>query len=192
MSIFEFNRVYLNMGKDFTLERQLDFEKLLKSYAEAKKVDQNQKRLVGSDGSFCRGRTIGCLAYESNKFIKGLGVISSEQDMASFTSKRQIRLLGQALCGKSKRISGYSMILLHCIFIELRESAHPNLELLKDCATVIYNLVAMFYEYYPDEIARFLLKCYSEVHEELEDPCQCKSLSDFPDIPKYHVNDNME
>lgn len=181
------------MGKDFVLEHQINFDRLLQSYAKAKQVDKNQKRLIENDGTFYRGRTIGCLVDESNKFIKGLGIIRAEADMVSFTSKRQIRLLGQALSGKNKRISGYSMILLHCIFDEIRTCHQPDFELLKDCAKVIQELVSTYYEYYPeDEIARFLLRCYSKVLDELENPSRRKTKNDFPGIPKHCADDTVE
>lgn len=111
--------------------------------------------------------------------------------MASFTSQRQVRLLGQALSGNKKKISGYSMIILHCIYTRIRDAEINDNGYLKTCALLIRNLVAAYYDdYNDDDVARFLLRCFPEVLAELEDRNLCKKISDFPDIPKTNVDDS--
>lgn len=194
MDILGISRTYLKLKKpDFMPIHPFDLDVLLELYAKAKMYKDPGLKLLDGNGHMARRKTMGCLVSAANSFINGLDYVLAEESMTSYTSKRQIKALRNALLANGKKkmeISGFSMILLHCAYMEIMDSPirYDCFNVLNDLATVIHQLTLAYYEVYPDdEIARFLMNSYTPFNTEL-DQRRCLSKEDFPDIPKKSLH----
>lgn len=190
------DRVYINLGPDFKPKHSLDLDELLELYARARERSDNTLRLFDDNGNLCLRRTKSCLVSAANRFISDLNIVTTDENMASYTSGRQIKFLKYALLKKRKKakISGYALILLHCIYAEIKASATSEeyTEILKEIAEDIHQLISTYYDLYPnDEIARFLLACYAPLSEEMKQNT-CYSKTAFPDIPKSGIHEQPD
>ena len=125
---------------------------------------------------------------ETNRFILGFAETQSDENMASYTSKRQITKLARAFKEKKGRISCYALIILYVMFVTIVENS-DNIEreskLFQQFATSIHDLIYAYYtEYKDDEVARFIIRCYSVAFEAFKNSSDLKTAEDFPGFPK--------
>lgn len=190
-----FCKVYINVGKDFydaLGDAEIpNFEHLINEVALHKKIDDKGIILaekIGSKLFIYRGRTIRYIVREVNRFINNIIEIPSEENMASFTSKRQINRLVRAFQNKQGYISGYSLVIMHIMYTIIKNNpgdAEADYTLFQKCANFMHVIINKYYEQYnSDELANFLLNCYPVISDELINQNITKHVEDFPAIPK--------
>ena len=193
--VINWDRVYINLGPDYRPEHILNLDDLLLLYAESRQCRDNNQPLFDNLGNLFQRRTERCLVSDTNKFINDMDVFSADENMASYTSRRQIKFLKYALLNKKKRakISGYSLILLHCIYVEIKNSPkNVDPQLLRMIAEDINQLIDTYYDSHSDdEIAHFLLECFDPLCKEI-DQNTCFPKTSFPDIPKTNIREQPD
>lgn len=198
------NRIYINMGRDFFMNSNgLDFEKLIDEVAIRKRVynglplmEEVEKNGIHTVYVF-RGRTKRFIVQKTNAFISGLKEVqSADENMASFTSKRQLNKLIDAFRGKNKRISAYALVIIYVMFVIILENpCEPafDLTLMKNIVDCVTKWVQFYSaEYTDDELAVFLLDCFKTVSEALQNRNPNVSADDFPYIPKQDPDDSTD
>ncbi len=199
------NRVYINIGKDFSMNLTgLDFEMLIDEVAIHKRVYNGVPLLeeTEKDGRIVihvfRGRTKRFIVQKTNAFICGIKEVqSAEENMASFTSKRQLNRLIDAFHGKNKRISAYALVIIYVMFAIILEnpckSAFDCTPVMKDIIHCIIGWVKAYSaEYSDDELATFLLDCLKTVSDALDRGDSGVSAEEFPYIPKQNPDDSLD
>lgn len=195
------DRVYINLGTDFSLGQSgLDFEALIDEVAIHKRSYDGIALLEQYSSEYThifRGRTKKFIVQEVNKFIADLGEVQSSYDnMASFTSKRQLNRLIDAFRGHNKRVSAYSLIIIYVMAVViLNNPRQTNFDFskLQDTVNCICKWIQEYSEEYKDdELAIFLLDCFKTVSAALQNKDTQVVAEDFPDIPKRNPSDRLD
>lgn len=195
------NRAYINLGKDFYFDsNRVDFEALIdtvavhkKEYAGIPLAEIEADRTV----RVFRGRTKRFIVQEVNKFISNLQEVQSINDnMASFTSKRQINRLIEVFRGGNKRVTAYAFIITYVMAVIILENPTGSTTDFSQMEEAICCICAWMQAYsavYPeDELATFLLDCYKTVWNALQARNTQVTAQDFPYIPKKNPADPAE
>lgn len=195
------DRVYINLGTDFSLDQSgLDFEALIDEVALHKRnydgIDLVEEYSSEYTHIF-RGRTKKYIVQEVNRFIADLREVQSSSDnMASFTSKRQINRLIEAFRGHNKRVSAYSLIIIYVMAVIILKNPSDttfDFSKLQEIVNCICKWIQEYNEEYKDdELAIFLLDCFKTVSDALQHKDTQVAAEDFPDIPKRNPSDRLD
>lgn len=192
MTLFElFDRVYIKVGKDF-YERNLGLNFLelvdevashVKQYDGILLIDTiNNKKVI------YQGRTKAYIVKMANRFIADFVEVPSDENMASFVSRRQINKLVRVFNGDHGSVSCYVLIILYVMFsciIDNPNGTSVKKDLFKSFLEAARDLVnAYSAEYGEDVLAHFINECYDTVENAIETETANKRPGDFPGVPK--------
>ena len=191
-----FERIYIRMDDSIYADiKSCNLESLIDKVAIIASKDENGIPLV-CNGNVCRGRAQAYIVREANRFVGGLDQTQADEDMKGCVSRRQLRKLVRTFQKKETCISGYALVILHVMYSIVVASENNNefFQNTKDhisfLAIEIYNAVSEYHnQYEDDEVAHFLLECFSPLIDELANSFAKKTRADFPPIPRKYPDE---
>lgn len=192
------DRVYINLGEGFGEQVfEMDLTVLINEVAKSVKEYEGIILYDEKEQKIFLGRTKKYIVKEVNRFIAGFEEKPALENMASYTSKRQLNRLIRILKNKKGRMSCYGLIFLHIMFVNIQD--HQNCHF-KTYADTMRKMVECYCQERgrtkscnKDELIEFFLKCYKTVKEEFNNSGAGvkakKYASDFPKIPKRNASD---
>lgn len=178
------NPIYIRLGKGYFEDfEKIDFRKLIED------VDKYGKLNFGSIN-----RTKEYLVRRTNAFISNMNRVDSTITMKPKTSITQIDKLTKALqCENRKKgkISAYTLVIIYVmavIMLEAPVSAEYSFthmrKVIKKVTTIIQDYA---YDSPRDQLAVYLLDCYTIVMTAINERNTDVSPQIFPDIRKHYI-----
>lgn len=180
---FIFDRVYLRtmIPRPNT---NLDFEDLIKMVAHFAPCGIDGRPLY-ENGKVCPKRVKTLIIKKTDSFISDFRQVFSDEDLATYTSYRQINKLIQLFRNNQKGcISCYSVVILYIMCRICIDAGATGNDIAPFLPFVDYFsiIIGEYYRDYPQHIvARFLYECLLTIQDGIE---QEKTVFDFPPIPR--------
>lgn len=188
------SRIYMNLSSDyFTNMLDCNIDELVTDVAEYKSTDGSGVKLfeeIMHDNSLKKFYFMGCtkilISNEADHFVNDLEEAYATESMGKYVSKKQVNNLMKAFNKKEGRISGYSFVIFHIIYKNVRNIPDYDFTNLKNCVETLNNVVKDYIKEHSDPVAQFLLQCYNVVYNEISTEAEPAGINDFPPVPKRH------
>lgn len=199
-----FDRVYLNLSRDFFENYCNHFPPVNSGYKPVKSVDT----IIGEFAKFVKvdelgnclydnrssqtyeGRTKRYIIREANKFLKTLYQnTQANVNMKTFITKTQIDKTLIAIRRGKGKISGHALVFVHAMYLIVRNHPEYNYDIPTEFTIEINRIAENYYRQNNyDEIAWFLVASYAPVCDELlSNGAQIKGHDCFPAIPRKRI-----
>lgn len=191
-----FDRAYMNLPKILDeqnpLFKNLDLDNLITDVAIANPSGDGDIQLYNSNNhEVYKGRTKAYIVQKTKKYILGMPEqFSSEENMATFVSLRQLKNLIKAFNNDKKRISCYGLIYLYVIYTLLEGKSSKADNCLK-YLEALYSLIKNYFEHNPDDqLAAFFLGCFEPICQAMKDGNTTLQNNHLPPVPRNQPEDD--
>lgn len=186
-----FHRVYIRISEMYNVQAaalaSLNLMELIREVAKANPDGDIEPLYDATTDKFYERRTKRFTVRKVNKFIAGMPeVLSTEENMASYASLKQLNLLIRAFDDGKKQISCFGLVYMYIIYT-LLEGKSPAV---KDCVAyvnVLYDLVVDYHEDHPeDEVVAFFLGCFAPILLAIKEKNTSLTNEELPPRPCKH------
>lgn len=177
-------RVYLYFGEDYRNYNTFwDFNALIKAVAYSNRY-ANGKWLVKTDGDreqLCERNTKLYIANEATNLIRRITPIYDNHHMALHASKRQINELIKVCEHKGNRLSCYSLVMLHIIYISINNAERDRYKIkMNELNLLIHQVANEVLRHNRNNImAQYLVACHPLIDREANEDI-IPNVADFP------------
>lgn len=186
-----FHRVYIRISEMYNLQpispSSLNLMELLREVAKVNPDGDIEPLYDVATGKIFEKRTKKYIVRMVNKFIAGIPeVLSTDENMASYASLKQLNLLIRAFDDGKKQISCFGLVYVYIMYTLLEGKSRAA----DGCASyviILHDLVQGYYEDHPDdEVVAFFLGCFTPIIQAIRDKNLKLSGINLPSRPCKH------
>lgn len=195
-----FDRVYMNIDELYDENHEildhLDMTPLIHAVAKENPAGDIEPLYDRCNDEVFEGRTKHFIARRVNAYIVGMQeILSIEENMATFASKKQLNNLIRSFGAGKKRISCYALIYLYIIYT-LLEGKSPLASECAEYVIAIHELIMCYFEDHPkDQLAEFAHGCFDPIIRAVKERNTALENRKLPFRPRKHpknINENSK
>lgn len=195
-----FDRVYMNINELYDENHEildhLDMMPLIHAVAKANPAGDIEPLYDRCTDEVFEGRTKLFIVRRVEEYIVGMQeILSIEENMATFASKKQLNNLIRSFGTGKKRISCYALIYLYVIYT-LLEGKSPLASECAEYVIAIHELIMCYFEDHPkDQLAEFVHGCFDPIIRAVKEGNTSLENEELPFRPRKHpknINENSK
>ena len=192
-----FDRVYMNIDELYDENHEildhLDMGSLIRAVAKANPTGDIEPLYDEYNDEVFEGRTKLFIVRRAEEYIVGMQeILSTEENMATFASKKQLNNLIRSFRMGKKRISCYALIYLYIIYTLLEGKSSQASECAK-YVVAIHELIMCYFEDHPkDKLAEFAHGCFDPIIQAVKARNTALENGELPFRPRKHPKNIIE
>ena len=192
-----FDRVYINIDESYDenceILNHLNMTALIYATAKANPTGDIELLYNRCKDEVFEGRTKRFIVRRVEEYIVGMQeILSIDENMATFASKKQLNNLTRSFGAGKKRISCYALIYLYVIYTLLEGKS----TLASECAEyviAIHELIMCYFEDHPDDqLAEFAHGCFDPIIQAMYEGNTALENVNLPFRPRRHPKNIIE
>ncbi len=197
---FLFDRVYINIDELYDENHEildhLDMLPLIHAVARANPAGDIEPLYDKSNDEVFERRTKFFIVRRVEEYIVGIQeILSIDENMATFASKKQLNNLIRSFGAGKKRISCYALVYLYVIYT-LLEGKSPLASKCAEYIIAIHELIMCYFEDHPtDQLAEFAHGCFDPIIRAVQERNTTLENGKLPFRPRKrpkNINENSK